>query len=461
MRNFSHSIIFDSIVKVSTFRILSIIISGMFIFLVSRHLSPSDFGYYNLVISIFQTVCAFAINWPNQAFLRLGRESFSRQGHFGSYWCGRLILQVISLSFLLTVFFIFNDYFTTIIGVNISFFSIILPLFFIIVPLQDLFMTAAQAAGKLLSFGLIPLIQKIAQLSAVVIGIIFYESNWELLICALLAAHFFSAFSALKFVPRDVFRFKISFRSTAEIFGYSWSMPLAILLTFVLTWMDIWIIKYFYELKEVGLYSLAFTISLMIMSIMVPISASIAPMVIDFTTAEDRSHLSLLLNKFHSSTVFIASLLPLAAVFGESVMGWFLPENYQKSVPILLVLSSAIICQISLSILGPIIYSQKKLVPKMMFVIFLMVIMKAVINFLILDDFGLIGPAIVTVTCFCVGMFFQWRMVKKYLNYRGNSELMFLVLTLILFGLLHLARHIAERVFGDLVQMVKTLCTPI
>ena len=256
-----------------------------------------------------------------------------------------------------------------------------------------------------------------------------------MLIFAFLVSYSISSLFALKLIPQSVFKYKFAFRSVKGLLSYSWSMPLAAFLTLAFYWADIWFVKYLYGDEKVGHYSLAFTIILMVMSIMVPISASIAPIVIDKTVSKKHSHIVPLIRKMAAILTLGAGLFPIFLLIGEQAAILLFPDSYRGSVSILLILSSAIFSQISISLLGTVIYSQKHLISRMTVILCVMVTTKIFLNFIMLEKFGIFGPAIATVASYAFGMFLQWRLVKFYLGYRGAPEYYFAILTALFLAL--------------------------
>ena len=436
MGSISYSNIGKNIVRNSIYRFLSIFLTAASTLAITHLCSPSEFGIYNLALSITQTACALFVSWPNQAFLRLGRENYLQDDDFGPYWSSRLVIHLCSLSLLFLSLYFLGGYLASVLGANQFILVLILSSAVVLIPLQDLLVTSAQAAGKLISIGLVPLIQKISQLLTILFGVVLFSPTWEVLMFALLVSSSVSSFFALKLIPRTVFKYRFSLQSIKGLLSYSWSMPLAAFLTLALNWADIWFVKYVYGDEKVGHYSLAYTIILMVMSIMVPVSASIAPTVIDKIVAGKHNHIALLIRKVVAILTLSAGLFPICLLIGEQAAIFVFPDAYRDSVLILLILSSAIFSQISISLLGTVIYTQEHLIPRMTVILCVMVATKILLNFVMLDKFGILSPAIATVSCYGLGMFLQWRLVKTYIGFKGAPEYflafmtaMFLVLT--------------------------------
>ena len=114
--------------------------------------------------------------------------------------------------------------------------------------------------------------------------------------------------------------------------------------------------------------------------------------------------------------MLVAALLPCVITFGHDIGRLLIPAQYTPALPIMLLLVAAIICQMGISFAGPIIYAQQKLVSRMALIVILMLVVKVLGNFLLIEKTGIYGPVIATLACYNLGLFLQWQLVRSHLG---------------------------------------------
>lgn len=455
-----------TIFEVGCLRALSVMLAGLFLAGLASTVPPEVFGKFNLIFSIVQVSCVFILAWPNQAFLRYGRENFKVYGVLGDALGARLTIHLILLVFLATCISFFSSDFSSLIGIEQGYFLIFFLLAVVVMPLQDLFLTMAQMCARFKAYGWSSVFQRTTQLLAVGAIFVGLSPTWQLLMAFTLLSYGVAAMIAWRSIPQSALHLSFSKEAFFQSLCYSWAMPISILSALLLNWVDLWFIRAHLGIVAVGHYSMGYAVTLLAMNLLVPVSAVFAPRVIDLELSRKHQALCLFSNKIFSICMLVAALLPCVIAFGHDIGRLLIPAQYTEALPIMLLLVAAIICQMGISFAGPIIYAQQKLVSRMALIVILMLFVKVLGNFLLIERTGIYGSVIATLACYNLGLFLQWQLVRSHLgknaarswpvissaltiavfayftvNFSGSSSLMGLCVTLLMLYLFRIFGH--------------------
>lgn len=419
------------LLQVSVLRVCSFLLAGGFIAAIAIYFPPSEFGRFSLVFSVVQITCAAVLSWPNQAFLRFGRESYTKNGDIEEALGARLLIHGVMLIVIISISIFKYDLISQMLGVDPNKFLILFIISVLVVPLPDVGLICAQACEKFLSFGVSPLIQRAGQMLAVLGVVLGLNPTWELLLLMSLLGYALSGLVVLKEMPPGLIKPKFSYSSVKQVIKYSWAMPIATLGAFLLQWMDLWFIRAHFDESIVGYYAWAYTIVLLGTNILVPLAAVISPKVIDLSVCNDFKGIQRISNGTFATCLLMAVILPLLICIFGLIGSNVVSEKYLASWPILLVLSSGFICQMSMALMEPLVYARDRLVPLMAVIVMIMVCVKTLVNILLIPNIGAMGAAFATVICYGIGMVLQWALIRKSYGKEASSAMPILFFALI------------------------------
>jgi O-antigen/teichoic acid export membrane protein len=231
-------------------------------------------------------------------------------------------------------------------------------------------------------------------------------------------------------------RLRIAVPEILRAIRYAWALPLATFGAFLLQWMDLWFIRAYLDEVSVGHYAWAYTFTLLVTGILVPMAAVLAPKAIDMVLDKHVEGLRKLLGPIFSICMLSGALLPIVLATMAGIGASVVPEKYLMSWPVVLVLSAALLCQMGMAFVEPVVYAQERLVPQMALIVMVMVLVKAIANILLIGSIGMIGSAVATVMCYGVGMLLQWRLLRRHLglNIPGSWPIFASASTAMIFG---------------------------
>lgn len=422
--------LFSIIVSVSVARISSILISGLMLLLISYSVPPETFGRFNLFIALIQTVSAVFLNWPNQGFLRHSREEIYKCSSIRNTWGSRLLINVFMSSFLLFFVWFFHSELEGEFEFKTLHFGFMVFITAVIFSTNDLFLVLAQATGRSILHGTAPLVQKSVLLLLLYLLISNVSPRVEMLIVLLIISYLVAIAYSVHRINWNLVKLSWSISSLRALLSFSWIMPVSLVGVILLNTADYWFIKHYHGTYSVGQYSWSFSIVLMLASFLVPITAAIAPKIIDLEVDDMKSGLATYTDAVIGVALFIstilAALMPVVYLFLNSVIG----TNFKISIGYLVVLSCSFPAQIILSLLGPVVYSNQRLVKHMCLIVSFMLLIKVTCNLLFLESLGVYVSALATVFSYTLGMLWTWAVVRHSLNktLKGIEPVLFLLL---------------------------------
>lgn len=417
-------------VSVGLQRLISFALAAIFILGVTLVFPAEVFGKFSLIFSVIQILTSAVLGWPNQAYLRYGRESFKNHGNLGDVLGARLVIHVVLLFGVMLNIIIFGPYIGKILDIDSLAFTLVFIVCLCVMPLSDLGLISAQVCERFKAYGLAPIIQRCGQLMAILFVFLGASASWELLIYFSVFGFGLSAIIAWLELPLKSLKMSFSKKKVIDLLRYSWAMPLATFGAFLFQWMDLWVIKIYLNDAYVGQYAWAYSIILLATGMLVPLAAIIAPKIIDSELENKLFIIEKFVKQLFSICIFLSCCLPLFLIIAQLLGHILVGHEYRLAIPALLVLFPAVIFQISMAFAEPIIYTRKALVPKMALIVGLMVVVKLLSNFILIEPFGISGSGLATVIGYAVGLLLQWKVIQKSFKIHIPNSLVLIMFVL-------------------------------
>lgn len=388
---------------------LSQLLALLYVALVTALVSPDEFGRFNLVLSVAQVLGAALLSWPNQALLRYGREDLSSHGSFGSVLGARLTLHGGLLLVILPLVFALAPRLaelTRLPGENLA---AILCLLLLAFPAADLANVVAQITQRFMAYGLSPLIQRSAQIAVLGVVLLGVPMAWDILIWGTVAGYGVAALAVGLLVPKTALRpMFVEGRQIQRLLSYSWAMPLASLSAFLMSQMGLWFLGHFEDVAAVGVYAWAFNLSLLATSLLVPLSAILAPRTIDLRVANRQEELLGFVQLCSSAIVLAAALLPA----GIGILAWLAPMlplgDYRSAIGPLLIFAAGAVFQLGMALMEPVMFAHERLVTPTVLLIVGMALLSAALNLVLIPVWGMTGAALAVAAAYALGMVVEW-----------------------------------------------------
>ncbi|EPR36267.1 polysaccharide biosynthesis protein [Alkalidesulfovibrio alkalitolerans DSM 16529] len=401
-----------AVLSVGALRILSVLLAALFLAGVTAVVPPQVYGRYILVLSCAQVVVGALLAWPNQGFLRYGREEFTAKSGIGGFLGARLALHGGLLALLVPAAVLLGPVLAEWADVGEGVAVLFLVMSFAIMPLSDMGGVAAQATGRFLAFGTSVFVQRLLQVA--VIGFIYagLSATWEALYLASLAGYALAAILAWLLVPREAWAgLRVRSGDVRRLVAYGRLLPVSIMAAYLITWMDAWFIKFFLDAAYVGQYSWAYSVTLVATTLLVPVAAVLGPKAVDLHLSGEKGRQHGLSQGIRSACLLLAALVPLGLGLVALACAVLPLGDYGRASSVLLILCAGVAFQAGMALVEPRIYADERLVPRAVVISVAMAGLNALGNLLLIPRLGIEGAAFATAAAYGAGMFMQWTLL--------------------------------------------------
>jgi O-antigen/teichoic acid export membrane protein len=445
-------VLFPKFVSVGGLRVLSFILAGLFIYFVPKIFPPEEYGQFALVLSIIQVSCAAILAWPNQAFLRYGRQNFVQKGELHDVVGARIVLYALSLVVLWVLAYITVPPLSLFFGID-SFY--VLPLFLlgaVALSAVDLLTVCAQSCGKFSGYGRSPVVQRTMQLFALLLVWLGMPASWESLLIFSIIGYGLAAALVWADIPSRVCLPRYSKEQLIKSLRYSKAIPLATLGAFLLQWMDIWMIRIYQDETQVGIYAWSYSLTLLATSVFATGAAIVAPSLIDRHVKQDDAGTRAYVTAVNKA-ILVVSIIMLITMLSFSAIGaQLLPASYQAALPVLVTLLAGVVFQMGIAFIEPVAYAQESFVTRMVIIVVIMVLCRTLVNYLLIPRLGIEGAAIAMVLSYGVGMFLQWRLIGIPLWSKSSANLLSVLLLGVVLLIIALALNSGEKIVASILS---------
>jgi len=191
------------------------------------------------------------------------------------------------------------------------------------------------------SYGVYTVIESIIGLCATIALISYFKFSWEGRIIALLigAALALGGRYLFNFLTMRNFQFSLNAQEIRKIFKYGWPLMIALGAGWALNNADRFIVLHYFSLREVGIYTLAFSIGSLINVINQATTNAISPTI--FQRLHDKTARTILAKYNLYYTFFIISIALIGGIGAYWYIPWFFGDKYPQSETVILLVALA------------------------------------------------------------------------------------------------------------------------
>ena len=371
---------------------------------VAVHVSPEALGRYVLYQSVVSAGGLFLISWPNAALLRFGREEWSAQGQVGRTLGGRLALFGISVAAALLLVLACDRWLQVFMRQESSPFLWVAA-GLIVLPLGELAVYLGQAVGRTSVYGYSPLITRTGFLIGVVaIPMLDGAVDWTYLAGWLVGAAAAAACFTFASLPRSVWSgLAVDATVMSRLVRYSWTLPFAGVSTYVVSWVDSWVIREVRGLGPVGVYSWAYQITAVAGLAFAPLAVVLTPRVIDARLRNDTLTIQRYADAILPAALLLSILVAFALALVRPALSRFASAEYAGAYPVLLILLAMLPVQLITYLVTPIANAFESLLPRVVLASVAIAVINTVGDLLLVPRIGLAGAALATTVAFTIG----------------------------------------------------------
>jgi len=372
------------------------------------YVAPETYGTYALYQSVISAGALFFVSWPNAALLRFGREEWTTHGRIGATLAARALLFGLSLLVAVLLAWELDPWLRVVLHAGHSpFWWIAAGL--LVTPGVELAIYIHQAIGHTEMYGYSPLIIRGGFLTGVVlIPFIGGRLNWTYLAGWIVASTTAAAVFAVITLPVVSWSgFRLRSPVVLTLLKYSWTLPFAAISTYIVSWIDSWVIRDINGIGSVGIYNWAYQVTAIASLAFAPIAVVLTPRVIDARLAGDLVKIKRYVNAILPAAVLLAIGLAFSFAFVFPALQLVAAPSYAKAYPVILVLLSALPFQLLGYLVTPLANSYERVLPRFVAISAVVAAVNVVGDLLLVPRIGILGAAISTAFAFAVGGLLQ------------------------------------------------------
>lgn len=297
-------------------RLLSLLFAGLFLASVAAAVPAEVFGRFSLAMSVVTVAGGGLLSLGNHALLRFGRQAFAETGTIGGQVALRLQLFAAVYLTVAVGLWAAVPLWQGFLGISDGDLPWLL-LGLLLVPLGETGIFAAQAAGRFTGFGVAPAVARGIHL-AVLIGLIAADAvSWRTLFLGAVTGYGVAAAFTWWSLPAGCLgRWRRRTPGLRLFAGFGWSIPLASLSVAVMGAVDLWFLRGFRSVEEVGVYSWIYAIAMTATALLAPLGALLANRYLDHVRRHEHAALGALLTQTRTVMLLaIGGCLAGAGVF--------------------------------------------------------------------------------------------------------------------------------------------------
>ena len=369
------------------------------IILTTRILGAEKYGAVALFLSVVQFIFIWGINWTSSSLVRFGKEEVIQTGSMRKVFGTRTTLLILCILISLFFFFIFRQPILAFIGWKEERVWLI-ALMLIVFSINNHLNYVLQAFGLFRPYSFIPIIEKLSYIF--LLGIVFFyfrSVEISLIIGLIIIAKVIALFFGSSFLRRKPLGpFTVDPKTFKDILLYSWPFFFAFSSGYISDWFDLFVIKYFLTLKDVGLYQVAYQGMSSIGLLLMAVTTVTFPIITALKISEREEDIKRYLTRITPQMVLMISLILtlLMLLATPKTIGFIFGGDFTKSTFPLLTL---MLCNafMGISVIYSSVLASYDLTKGITLISIVMAAINLALDILFVPKIGMMGAAIATV----------------------------------------------------------------
>lgn len=382
----------------------TVVISLFDMMILTRILTTEQMGKYSLFLMIVNLALIVGLNWSDTSVVRHGREEYVQSKKINKSFWARMYLFVPVVIIFIALFLVFSRQITSYIGVEPKL-IILLIVLFVLNGLLNFITYIYQSSNRMKKSAYVALSQKIFYLLC--LSLIFFNIFKANLTGVLIIINVsFLLAIILNIITFDFDKIKpyaFSKEHFKKIWSYSWPQLIGFPGLYIINYIDLFVIKKYMTLQDVGIYSVAYSAFTNITLFIMIVYTVCMPLIVEYKTTK-KFHM--IKNHLKKTPIFVAAWI-IMVLIGLTLSKYIIPlifsSKYVASVPTFNILLIASIFYFVSIYLLPIVNAFDLILYSQVFNL-----IKAGVNiagdFILVPKIGIIGAAYATLASYFVGM---------------------------------------------------------
>lgn len=387
-------------------RVLVMILGLVTNIFIVRKLSVSDFGIFSVAFMLIGLITTFGFSWSSSSIIYFGSIEKARYGSLNKTFWARNIIIFISLVFTTLFFVVFRQQINSYIGLNIS--NLILIWLYVSVA-EDFLVQYFLAVKKQLCSSLLSITAK----GIYILLITFISFDVETLVILNILSHASVLLYVLGMNRKDIGKFEFEKSWFKEVLNFSLWQLFGFSGLYLINFGDTAAIKYFMTTEDVGVYNVAYKLFNSIANFSFVISGFFASSIsVSFTKINTKR----IKNFFYKDRFLILIIVLIAhsivIVFSRTIIVFLYGYSYENAAVIFNILMIGSLFKY-FSVFYMIYYNTNKKHKILQTLNIIQAALNLLLDVILINIFGLIGPAIATVISIILKTLFSIHYCEK------------------------------------------------
>jgi O-antigen/teichoic acid export membrane protein len=380
------------------------IIGLVSLIILARMLTTEDMGKYSLFLMIINLALVLGLNWSDSSVVRHGREEHITNNKVNQTFWARMYLFVPILVTFSILFSIFSRTITNYIGIDSNLVYLVI-LVFVFNGVLNFINYLYQSTDKMNKSAYVLLSQKIFYLiclGIVLLGV--FKANLTVALILLNVSFLLAViFNIISFDFEKIRPYKFNKAYFKKIWAYSWPQLVGFPGLYAVNYIDIFVIKRYMTLANVGIYNIAYNAFTNISIIIIIIQTLFLPLLVEYRIKKKYGLIKNYVKNIPLYTFYWSIIVVLGLLASKYIIPFVFSTKYTLSVQPFNILLLATICYFVIACLLP-------LVNAFDYIIYSQIInliyagVNIIMDFILVPKMGIIGAAYGTLIAYFIRM---------------------------------------------------------
>lgn len=290
-------------------QVLSFPFSLFYSLMSAKLMGSTGYGVFNLFMAIYQLVFFLGFNWLTNSTIRFAKEEFVKDGNLRKTFTAKLFIVIFCFCIVCPVLYFFKAKILSYTTLNESSFWL-LPVILLVYMLADQCGSALQSIGLMRHYTFSVTFRQLTLLILVLCVVLkIIPNRASIFIGFEIISYIVVTIYSLIFIKiRYLFPLKYDFGQLKKVIQYSWPLIITSAAAYISSWVNIYIIKYFLSVSDVGIYQFGYKIAFYFSNIIMAVTTLTFPLFVSLRSRDKEKALFNALERIMPQLSFLWAL---------------------------------------------------------------------------------------------------------------------------------------------------------
>ena len=400
----------------------------------ARYLGPGNYGKVSLVLSAISLLYLFGLNWLNLSIMRFGKEEFIKEGHLRKTSTTFFIVNFFNFLIVISLFYHFRKPIFQFLEIKHSYAYFII-IFGVLLSIMKNYVFSVLKVIRLIKIQTI--LFRVGTKTFILAGMLLFvfhilKINVNYIIAIFLISDFLIIIIGFSFIKFSyLFPFIIDNNLLKQILIFCLPLLFSSWSSYVVNWVDTYVIKYFMTLEDVGYYQASYKIFNTLKSFLsAGIVTILTPIIITMNVKGQYEKIKNIYLKrvIPQISFFNMVIISLIIIFSDIFFLIIYGQEFTPSIIPFKILITSLSFTIIARSYSPII-SAFNMTKMILYLGIFSGIVNLVGDIIMVPAFGINGASITSFVVFTISPIFYLYFINKKFKIRRNLSLLYPIIT--------------------------------